>query len=178
MQTAASIAIDSLAYGMVLFIISIGLSVTMGLMRVINLAHGAFAMIGGYAAALLTREAQWSFWLAVPAALVVLCLAIAWFLAALGVYLRDITQVTPLLSLALLFLSTAMMPLESVPDSYRWVFEYNPLSFIIDQARAVLLWQQLPDAWGLLRYLAVATGLAYLGRFFFAKARSGFADVL
>ena len=110
--------------------------------------------------------------------LLVLCLAIAWFLAALGVYLRDITQVTPLLSLALLFLSTAMMPLESVPESYRWVFEYNPLSFIIDQARAVLLWQQLPDAWGLLRYLAVATGLAYLGRYFFAKARSGFADVL
>ncbi|NGO62436.1 branched-chain amino acid ABC transporter permease [Rhizobium daejeonense] len=48
MQTMFSIAIDALAYGMVLFVISIGLSVTMGLMRVVNLAHGAFAMIGGY----------------------------------------------------------------------------------------------------------------------------------
>ena len=47
-----------------------------------------------------------------------------------------------------------------------------------DQARAVLLWQQLPDAWGLRRYLGVAIGLAYVGRYFFAKARSGFADVL
>src|SRR5215470_15859428 len=53
MQTALSIIFDALAYGMVLFCISIGLSVMMGLMRVINLAHGAFAMIGGYLAAYL-----------------------------------------------------------------------------------------------------------------------------
>ena len=50
MQTVFSVAVDALAYGMVLFVISIGLSVTMGLMRVVNLAHGAFAMIGGYIA--------------------------------------------------------------------------------------------------------------------------------
>ncbi|AMJ61815.1 branched-chain amino acid ABC transporter permease [Bosea sp. PAMC 26642] len=48
MRTVLSIAMDALAYGMVLFIISIGLSIMMGLMRVVNLAHGAFAMIGGY----------------------------------------------------------------------------------------------------------------------------------
>jgi branched-chain amino acid transport system permease protein len=48
-----TILLDGLAYGMVLFIISVGLTVTMGLMRVINLAHGAFAMIGGYAASVL-----------------------------------------------------------------------------------------------------------------------------
>lgn len=56
MQTVLSIAIDALAYGMVLFVISIGLSVTMGLMRVVNLAHGAFAMIGGYLASYATRD--------------------------------------------------------------------------------------------------------------------------
>lgn len=50
MQTVFSVAVDALAYGMVLFVISIGLSLTMGLMRVVNLAHGAFAMIGGYIA--------------------------------------------------------------------------------------------------------------------------------
>ena len=50
MNTIFSIGVDALAYGMVLFVISIGLSVTMGLMRVVNLAHGAFAMIGGYIA--------------------------------------------------------------------------------------------------------------------------------
>ncbi|MGD0563169.1 MAG: branched-chain amino acid ABC transporter permease [Roseiarcus sp.] len=51
-----TILLDGLAYGMVLFIISVGLTVTMGLMRVINLAHGAFAMIGGYAAAALAAS--------------------------------------------------------------------------------------------------------------------------
>ena len=52
-MVALTILLDGLAYGMVLFIISVGLTVTMGLMRVINLAHGAFAMIGGYAASVL-----------------------------------------------------------------------------------------------------------------------------
>ncbi|PRD44610.1 branched-chain amino acid ABC transporter permease [Phyllobacterium phragmitis] len=56
MQTIFSIAVDALAYGMVLFVISIGLSVTMGLMRVVNLAHGAFAMIGGYIASYAARD--------------------------------------------------------------------------------------------------------------------------
>ena len=56
MQTPLSIGVDALAYGMVLFVISIGLSVTMGLMRVVNLAHGAFAMIGGYLASYAARD--------------------------------------------------------------------------------------------------------------------------
>ena len=53
MATATIILLDGLAYGMILFIISVGLTVTMGLMRVVNLAHGGFAMAGGYLAAML-----------------------------------------------------------------------------------------------------------------------------
>jgi branched-chain amino acid transport system permease protein len=56
MNTVLSIAADAIAYGMVLFVISIGLSVTMGLMRVVNLAHGAFAMIGGYIASYAAKD--------------------------------------------------------------------------------------------------------------------------
>lgn len=66
MLTLANIAIDGLAYGMVLFVIAVGLSVTLGLMRFVNLSHGAFAMIGGYCTALLVREQGVSFWLALP----------------------------------------------------------------------------------------------------------------
>ncbi|MCA1371170.1 branched-chain amino acid ABC transporter permease [Bradyrhizobium sp. BRP14] len=68
MQTIFSIAIDALAYGMVLFVISIGLSVTMGLMRVVNLAHGAFAMIGGYVASYVTRDLGLGYGVAIAAA--------------------------------------------------------------------------------------------------------------
>lgn len=110
--------------------------------------------------------------------LVVLCLAMSWFLAALGVYLRDITQITPMLSMAMLFLSTAMMPIETVPEAYRWVFALNPLSFIIDQAREVLLWGGAVDWVGLAAYLGVAIVLLYASRYFFATTRRGFADVL
>jgi len=51
------VVFDGLAYGSLLFLISIGLSVTMGLMNFINLAHGAFAMVGGYVTALLMNRA-------------------------------------------------------------------------------------------------------------------------
>jgi branched-chain amino acid transport system permease protein len=70
MQLLANILIDGVSYGMVLFIIAVGLSITLGLMRFVNLSHGALAMIGGYIAAFLTREWAWSFWLALPMALI------------------------------------------------------------------------------------------------------------
>jgi branched-chain amino acid transport system permease protein len=71
LQLLANIAIDGLAYGMVLFIISVGLSVTLGLMRFINLAHGAFAMVGGYVCAWLVRLNDWPFiWGLIAAVLV------------------------------------------------------------------------------------------------------------
>jgi branched-chain amino acid transport system permease protein len=68
LSTILSIGADALAYGMVLFVISIGLSVTMGLMKVVNLAHGAFAMIGGYIAAYVTGQLGLHFGVAVFAA--------------------------------------------------------------------------------------------------------------
>lgn len=62
-STALTVLLDGVAYGMVLFIISVGLTVTMGLMRVVNLAHGSFAMVGGYLAATLVAAGA-SFYLA------------------------------------------------------------------------------------------------------------------
>ncbi|MGC4025081.1 MAG: branched-chain amino acid ABC transporter permease [Mesorhizobium sp.] len=70
MQTIFSIFVDAFAYGMVLFLISIGLSVTMGLMRVINLAHGAFAMIGGYFASYATQTLGLGYGVAILAAII------------------------------------------------------------------------------------------------------------
>ncbi len=70
MQTAFGIALDALAYGMVLFIISIGLSVMLGLMRVVNLAHGAFAMVGGYFASYVTGQLGFGYGVAIAIAVV------------------------------------------------------------------------------------------------------------
>lgn len=59
---------DGIAYGMLLFVLALGLAVTMGLMNFINLAHGAFAMAGGYVTALLMQRAGWPFLACLPVA--------------------------------------------------------------------------------------------------------------
>ena len=62
---------DGLAYGMLLFVLALGLAVTMGLMNFINLAHGAFAMAGGYVLVVLMQKAGWPFLDCLPAAFLV-----------------------------------------------------------------------------------------------------------
>jgi branched-chain amino acid transport system permease protein len=71
----AGVLFDGIAYGSLLFIISIGLSVTMGLMNFVNLAHGAFAMVGGYACVLLMTRAGVPFLATLPVAFVVAAVA-------------------------------------------------------------------------------------------------------
>lgn len=66
---------DGIAFGMLLFVLSLGLAVTMGLMNFINLAHGAFAMAGGYILVLLMQQAGWPFLACLPAAFIITALA-------------------------------------------------------------------------------------------------------
>lgn len=64
----ANVVIDGVTYGMVLFVISVGLSVTLGLMRFVNLSHCAFAMIGGYCAATIGQKLGFNFWVSAASA--------------------------------------------------------------------------------------------------------------
>ena len=59
---------DGLAYGMLLFLLSVGLSVTLGLMNFVNLAHCAFAMLGGYVTVVLMKDLHWNFFATLPVA--------------------------------------------------------------------------------------------------------------
>ena len=59
---------DGIAYGMLLFLLSVGLSVTLGLMNFVNLAHCAFAMLGGYVTVTLMQVLDWSFFATLPMA--------------------------------------------------------------------------------------------------------------
>ncbi len=61
---------DGLAYGMLLFVLSVGLTVTLGLMNFVNLAHCAFAMLGGYVTATLVNQAGWPFLATLPVAFI------------------------------------------------------------------------------------------------------------
>ncbi len=86
MSTVAFILLYGLSYGLVLCLIALGLVITMGLMHVINLGHGAFAAIGGYLAISLMQQQGWSYALAVPAA--VLAVAVFGVLAERLLYAR------------------------------------------------------------------------------------------
>ena len=66
---------DGLAYGMLLFLLSVGLSVTLGMMNFVNLAHCSFAMVGGYVTVMLMRAFGWPFFATLPMAFAVAALA-------------------------------------------------------------------------------------------------------
>lgn len=70
-----TILFDGIAYGMLLFVLACGLSITLGLMNFVNLAHGAFAMAGGYVTVVLMNRYGISFYLCLPAAFLTTALA-------------------------------------------------------------------------------------------------------
>ncbi len=70
MQSFIGVLFDGFAYGMLLFLLSVGLSVTLGMMNFVNLAHCSFAMIGGYVAVVLTNSLGWPFLASLPMAFV------------------------------------------------------------------------------------------------------------
>ncbi|UVK92196.1 ABC transporter permease [Pseudomonas atacamensis] len=110
--------------------------------------------------------------------LIVLTLGLAWILASLGVYLQDVGQTTGIITTIMLFLSPVFFPLSSLPEQYRGLILLNPLTFIIEQMREVIIWGRIPDFMGLGTYLIVSVFIAAAGYAWFQKTRSGFADVL
>ena len=110
--------------------------------------------------------------------LVILILGLAWMLASLGVFLRDVGQTIGIITMVMMFLAPVFYPVTAVPEEFRpWIMA-NPLTFIIEQAREVLIWGRLPVWAGLGIYTLTATTVAWAGYAWFQKTRKGFADVL
>jgi len=110
--------------------------------------------------------------------LVIFTLGLAWMLASLGVFLRDVGQTIGIVTMVMMFLSPVFYPVTALPEQFRPWLMANPLTFIIEQARAVLIWGQLPEWSGLTIYTFVAIAFACAGYAWFQKTRKGFADVL
>ena len=114
----------------------------------------------------------------VLAPLVLMTVAASWVMASLGVYVRDITQAVPVIVTAMLFLSSAIVPVDALPPHYQTIFALNPLTFFIDEVRNVALWGRLPD-WQGLGIRAVVGLVALYGAYgWFRFTSKGFADVL
>jgi lipopolysaccharide transport system permease protein len=110
--------------------------------------------------------------------LIILTIGLAWILASLGVYARDVGQTIGIAMTVMMFLSPVFYPISSLPEFMRPWMLANPLTFIIEQARAVIIWGQIPHFRGLIIYTFLATLVAWLGFLWFQKTRKGFADVL
>jgi len=78
----------------------------------------------------------------------------------------------------LLFLSPVFYPVSALPEGYRIFIQLNPLTFIIEQSREVVIWGRLPDWAGVAAYAAAGFVAAWLGFAWFQRTRRGFADVL
>jgi lipopolysaccharide transport system permease protein len=130
--------------------------------------------------ALVNASLHWTaiFLPLVLAPFILFIMGFAWFLASIGVFLRDVGQTIGIITTVLLFLSPVFYSVTALPESYRMYLYFNPLTFIIEQARNVLIWGNMPDWSGLALYSAVGLATAWLGFAWFQKTRKGFADVL
>lgn len=105
-------------------------------------------------------------------------MGVSWFLASLGVYLRDVSQVVGIVVSTLMFLTPLFYPLSAIPVDYQYLLYLNPLTFIVELARNLMIFGKGP-VWS--TFGAVTGGsafLAWLGFAWFQKTRKGFADVL
>lgn len=108
--------------------------------------------------------------------LFLLAVGLSWLLAGLAVYLRDLVQVVPLLTTALLFLSPVFYPLEAIPEPMRGLIACNPLSFVIEEFRAVVIAGHSPTALPWAAYFALSIAIGWLGFAAFQQMRPGLAD--
>ena len=110
--------------------------------------------------------------------LLLMTLGISWFLASFGVFVRDVAQAIGMLTTVLMFISPIFFPVTMLPQKYRIFIYINPLTFIIEEMRNVVIWGRLPSWSGWCAAMVLGIGVAWIGLTWFQKTRKGFADVL
>jgi lipopolysaccharide transport system permease protein len=110
--------------------------------------------------------------------LVFMVLGMSWILASLGVYIKDLSQLVAFTTTVSLFLAPIFYPIESLPESYRSLISWNPITLPVVQFRDLMLWGT-PIEWeSWAGSLLSALLLCQIGYWWFQRTRRGFADVL
>lgn len=151
------------------------------IMVLAGLFHLALNLLVLLVAAAITRGGLPLSVVALPlvlASFVPLLLGLGWFLAAVGVFIRDVGQIASLAISLLMFLSPVFYPISSLPDRWQPWLQVNPLTPAIEQLRRVVLDGQWPEWPQLALQLVLASVLAWAGARWFAATRKGFADVI
>lgn len=102
----------------------------------------------------------------------------SWFLASLGVYIRDVGYTVSLITTLLFFLTPIFYPISAVPDFFQTLMYINPLTFIIENFRNAVIWGTFTDWTGLVITMIGSLLTLQFGFIWFIKTRKGFADVL
>ncbi|MDR3089934.1 MAG: ABC transporter permease [Desulfobulbaceae bacterium] len=155
------------------------------ILSVVNLGnalfHAAISFFVWFIACVILRGLPSASFLLLPLLLVPLVfttMGISWFLASLGVFLRDVTQIISVATTALLFLTPIFYSAANLPPNYQKFMLLNPLTPIIEQSRGVMLFNMMPD-WRMFGVNLLASLIvAACGFAWFQKTRKGFADVL
>lgn len=110
--------------------------------------------------------------------LVLLTLGVSWFLASVGVYLRDVSQVIGVVTTVFMFMLPIFYPASALPDEYRTLVQWSPLAVAVEQARSVMIWGQDLNLMQWSFQFTQSAVIAWLGFFWFQVTRKGFADVV
>lgn len=129
---------------------------------------------------LLAGVPHWTVFLTplVMAPFVLFVMGLSWALASLGVYLRDVSQITGISVQVLMFLTPIFYPASALPERFQAVIFLNPLTPSIEMMRDLMYWGQLPSLKLWLVGALTSVLVAALGFAWFQKTRKGFADVL
>jgi lipopolysaccharide transport system permease protein len=114
----------------------------------------------------------------VIAPLIVLSAGLSFILASLGVFIRDLRQIVPVLSQALMFFGPILYPASALPEWVRPYLFLNPMTLIIEELRAILFDGRLPDWRALGVYTLAALAVLLVGYALFRRLRPAFADVM
>ncbi len=110
--------------------------------------------------------------------LIFITLGLAWFVASLGVFVRDLNHFLGIVLQFFFFLTPIVYPPSAVPEQLKFLIFLNPLSFIINHVRRVVLFGQVPD-WGEFVIIVITTfGVMLLGYAWFMTSKKTFADVI
>jgi len=107
-----------------------------------------------------------------------LTVGLSWFLASLGVYMRDINQFIVIITSTLMFLTPIFYPIAAIPEKYHPIIYSNPLAYIIELVRNLLIFGHAFSWVGMSLLTLSSLVLAWGGFAWFQKTRKGFADVL
>lgn len=110
--------------------------------------------------------------------LIILAIGFSWLISAIGVYIRDINQVIGVICSVLLFISPIFFSIEMLPETFKVFIYMNPLTFIIQEFRNVVIWGVMPNLEGVAIYTILSCLFTTFSYHVFYKLKKGFADVL